>query len=100
MTSASTPRSISGQYTVAPVVRATGGLVDTVEPFPGKRATGFLWTHADGTGMMWAVDRALAAFEDKPGWERLIRNGMARDFGWARSARSYVELYRRAIEKA
>jgi starch synthase len=88
------------RYGAVPVVRATGGLVDTVEPFPGKRATGFLWTHADGTGMMWAVDRALAAFEDKPGWERLIRNGMARDFGWARSARSYVELYRRAIEKA
>ncbi|HVR69630.1 MAG TPA: starch synthase, partial [Vicinamibacteria bacterium] len=43
-----------------------------------------------------AVDRALAAYRDRPAWRRLMRNGMSRDFGWERSAGQYVELYGRA----
>jgi len=87
------------RYGTVPVVRATGGLVDTVEPWDPVtgRGTGFRFDHADGTGMMWALDQALAAHRDREGWERLMKNGMARDFSWTRSAREYVELYRHAI---
>jgi starch synthase len=89
------------RYGTPPVVRATGGLVDTVDPFDGAEGgTGFLFDHADGTGMMWALDQALGAFADRSSWERLMRRGMARDFSWERSARGYVELYRRAIQNA
>jgi starch synthase len=49
---------------------------------------------------MWAIDQALGAFHDRKGWAKLMRNGMSRDFSWDRSARSYVELYRRAKERA
>jgi starch synthase len=87
------------RYGTVPIVRATGGLVDTVEPWdpaPG-RGTGFRFDHADGTGLMWAVDEALAAYRDRQGWTRLVKNGMARDFSWTRSARAYVDLYRRAM---
>jgi starch synthase len=46
---------------------------------------------------MWAIDEALAAYRDREGWKRLMKNGMARDFSWTRSARAYVDLYRRAM---
>jgi starch synthase len=89
------------RYGTVPVVRATGGLVDTVAPYDPATATGtgFRFDHADGTGMMWALDRALSAYEDRDAWQRLMRNGMAQDFGWERSARQYEDLYRRAIER-
>ncbi len=63
------------------------------------RGTGFRFDHVDGTGMIWAVDQALAVYKDRKAWQRLMRNGMARDFSWERSARAYVELYRRAMAK-
>ena len=87
------------RYGTVPVVRATGGLVDTVEPWdPGTdQGTGFRFEHADGTGMMWAIDEALAAWQDREPWTRLMKNGMSRDFSWTRSARQYVDLYRRAM---
>ena len=90
------------RYGTVPIVRAAGGLVDTVEPWEAKggRGTGFRFDTPDGTGLMWAIDQALAAFRERKGWAKLMRNGMSRDFSWDRSARSYVELYRRAIARA
>jgi starch synthase len=88
------------RYGTVPIVRATGGLADTVEqwdPATGQ-GTGFRFEHPDGTGLMWAIDQALAGLEDRAGWQRLMRNGMARDFSWERSAREYVELYRQAAQ--
>jgi starch synthase len=86
------------RYGTVPVVRSTGGLVDTVQPWdPGTgEGTGFRFDHADGTGLVWALDQALTAHRDGAGWGRLMRNGMATDFSWERSARQYVELYRAA----
>ncbi len=87
------------RYGTVPIVRATGGLVDTVEPYQAStgEGTGFRFDHADGTGMMWAIDQALALWKDAPAWRKLMRNGMSRDFSWGRSAEQYVDLYRRAL---
>ena len=51
------------RYGTIPIVRATGGLVDTVEPFDAARktGTGFRFDNPDGTGLVWALDQALAA---------------------------------------
>jgi starch synthase len=88
------------RYGTAPIVRSTGGLVDTVSPFDGNGGgTGFRFDTADGTGMMWAIDQALATFRQKKAWKALQKNGMALDYSWERSARSYLDLYRRAGEK-
>jgi starch synthase len=90
------------RYGTVPVVRSAGGLVDTVEPWhPGTgRGTGFRFDTPDGTGLMWALDEALAAHRDRKSWAKLMKNGMARDFSWDRSAQGYVDLYRRAKERA
>jgi starch synthase len=89
------------RYGTVPVVRATGGLVDTVEPWDPatRRGTGFRFETADGTGMMWALDQALAAYQDDEAWTTLRRNGMAREFSWERAAQGYEDVYRRARAK-
>ena len=91
----------SMRYGTVPIVRATGGLVDTVEPWDPStgRGTGFRFDTPDGTGLIWALDQALAAMKDPVAWERLMLNGMTRDFSWDRSAEAYVEVYRRAMSK-
>jgi starch synthase len=86
------------RYGTVPIVRSTGGLADTVEPWDPvtREGTGFRFDHPDGTGLVWALDQALTAHRDRKSWETLMRNGMARDFSWERSAREYVDLYERA----
>jgi starch synthase len=105
MPSRSEPCGLTQMYALRhgtiPIVRSTGGLVDTVEPYDAAKAagTGFRFDTPDGTGLLWAVDQALAAFEDREAWTALMKRAMSRDFSWERSARAYVDLYRRAIEK-
>ena len=90
------------RYGTAPVVRSTGGLVDTVEPWDPATGsgTGFRFDQADGTALLWALDQAVTAFRDRAGWARLMRNGMGRDFSWTRSAREYEAVYVRSRGKA
>jgi starch synthase len=89
------------RYGTVPVVRSTGGLVDTVEPYDAAtgRGTGFRFDNPDGTGLIWALDQALALRRDPDAWRRLMMNGMSRDFSWQRSASEYVDLYRLAMRK-
>jgi starch synthase len=90
------------RYGTVPIVRSTGGLADTVEPFePAKgRGTGFRFDTPDGTGLVWALDQALAAWKKPAAWRGLRARGMAREFSWEGSARKYVDLYRRAMSMA
>jgi starch synthase len=83
------------KYGTAPVVRATGGLDDTIEEWNGElgTGTGFKFEGLNSAGLLAAIDRALAAFEDKEGWKKLMRNGMARDYGWAGPAKEYAAVY-------
>jgi starch synthase len=85
------------RYGTPPVVRRTGGLADTVSqwnPSTGE-GTGFIFEHVDARGFRWALGQALAAFADRKGWQKLMRNGMAQDFSWRRQIGRYVELYER-----
>lgn len=88
----------SMRYGTIPIVRATGGLADTVQPRDarGKEGTGFVFEHADVTGLMWAIDTALFAY-DRPGpWSDLMRRAMTRDFSWGLSAERYGVVYSQA----
>jgi starch synthase len=88
----------SQRYGTIPIVRATGGLNDTVvdsDEAP-DRATGFKFHDFTPDAMVWAIGRALGAFPDRERWRAIQRNGMAQDFSWDVSAREYVKVYRGA----
>ncbi len=90
------------RYGTVPVVRATGGLVDTVVDYdPASGAgTGFAFAEYDAGAMLRTIERAVAAFRDHDAWSAIVRRGMEQDFGWAASAGKYLDLYGRAREVA
>jgi starch synthase len=84
------------KYGTVPVVRATGGLDDTIEPFDPatKRGTGFKFQAYDGAALLDAVQEALAIYRSQPAmWRRIQVNGMGKDFSWQASAIEYARLY-------
>ena len=83
------------RYGTVPVVRATGGLDDTIEPFDRAtgRGTGFKFSEYTGEALLGALRQALAVYADKTLWRRLQTNGMAKDFSWNASALEYGRLY-------
>ena len=88
------------RYGTVPVVRATGGLDDTIEPFDKRsgRGTGFKFGDYTGEALLAAVREALAVYRDQASWRRLQSNGMAKDFSWNASAAEYARLYEMARE--
>jgi starch synthase len=87
----------SMRYGTPPVVHRTGGLADTVEQWDGKEGTGFLFSPHTAEAFAAALEDALAAYQDRDGWRRLVGNGMGQDFSWAGRAAEYREVYRRAV---
>ncbi len=83
------------KYGTVPIVRATGGLDDTVEEWDQKlgTGTGFKFESLSPDALLAAIDRALAAFQDKKAWTKLMRNGMARNYSWKQPAREYAAIY-------
>ncbi len=83
------------RYGTAPVVRATGGLADTVVPFDPARGTGngFVFEHYTAQGLAWALGRGLEVHADAKAWRTLQKNGMAEDFSWERQVPHYEQLY-------
>ena len=82
-------------YGTAPVVRATGGLADTVRHFDPrtKQGNGFVFEHFTAQGLRWALDQGLATYDDAKAWRTLQKNAMAGDFSWAPQASRYEALY-------
>ncbi len=91
----------SQAYGTPPLVNATGGLADSVtDSDESGTGTGFVMRCADADGFADALRRAQAAFADGARWRGIQQQGMARDFGWDRSAAQYVEVYRQAAARA
>jgi len=86
------------KYGTVPIVRATGGLDDTIEPWDARtgKGTGFKFSEYNGESLLLTVRAALQAFRDEASWQVLMRNGMSRDFSWSASAKEYVKIYERA----
>jgi starch synthase len=84
------------RYGSVPVVRATGGLADTVI----EGHTGFTFHDYSAEGFWQAMQRAIYVYNvDRPRWQQIQRNGMVADFSWRRSALSYHQLYEWAIAR-
>ncbi|MFZ0663191.1 MAG: glycogen synthase GlgA [Acidobacteriaceae bacterium] len=92
----------SMKYGTVPVVRATGGLDDTVEEWDPatETGTGFKFAEQTGEGFYAALERALKIFrEDKESWKKIMRNGMAKNYSWDAPAAEYVRVYEQLARK-
>lgn len=90
------------RYGTVPVVRATGGLDDSVDHFDvaSGRGTGFKFHEYSPEALLGMLKYALATYHDRDAWRLLQQNGMGRDFSWDAAARSYERAYERARQAA
>ncbi len=88
------------RYGTVPIVRAVGGLDDTVEQFDPQtlRGTGFKFKPYTGEALLDTLRAALRVYGDQSVWQPLMRNAMAQDYSWPNSAREYVKVYERAVK--
>jgi len=86
------------KYGTVPVVRATGGLDDTIEEEPNGGGNGFKFRGYTSGALMDALQRALAAFRNPAEWGQIQQRGMAQDFSWDKPAQEYVRVYERVIQ--
>jgi starch synthase len=92
------------KYGTVPVVRATGGLIDTVvnateQSMAESTATGFSFEEYSAAALAETLDRACRAYRLKAVWNQLIETGMRQDWSWRHSAEQYVDLYERTIAR-
>jgi len=85
---------IAMRYGCVPVVRAVGGLNDTVK----HGETGFVFDKAHHMSLMGAVRAGIKIYADRERWQKIQRAGMAQDFSWENSARKYLELYQALVK--
>jgi starch synthase len=88
------------KYGTVPVVRATGGLDDTIENFDLEHGTGtgFKFSEYSGSAFLYAVKQALQHYADERIWRRIQLNGMVKDYSWKTPAAEYAKLYELARE--
>lgn len=87
------------RYGTIPVARETGGLKDTIEPYNELtgEGNGFTFTRYNAHDMLYAIKQAIHFFYHRATWTHLMRNGMTLDFSWEKSAKEYMNLYKRVI---
>jgi starch synthase len=81
------------KYGSVPIVRATGGLDDTIEAFDGKSGTGFRFQEYSAQALLATIHAALEVYRTPKAWHQLVQNGMKKDFSWTTSARAYSQIY-------
>jgi starch synthase len=84
------------RYGTVPIVRATGGLADSVQHYESGtgEGTGIVFRDFDAGGLAWALNYALDLHQDRKQWKQVVRNGMSQDFSWDRQGRIYQDLFR------
>jgi starch synthase len=89
------------KYGTVPIVRATGGLDDTIQHFDPKTKSGngFKFGPYKAGALLEAIREALVLFWNKEAWKALMQNGMKEDFSWDRSARKYLDIYQALMRK-
>jgi len=88
-------QTYSLKYGTVPIVRATGGLDDTIEPYDVRtgKGTGFKFHEYTPEALLTAIQGALSLYSKPKEWRKLMLNGMRRDFSWTVSAREYLKVY-------
>ena len=89
---------IALKYGTIPIVRATGGLENTVNAYPNKNADGFKFYNYNAQEMLNTIQYAIDTYKNKKEWNSLIKNAMSADFSWTKSAQEYKKVYKSLIE--
>lgn len=89
------------RYGTVPIVRKTGGLVDTVEQYNSEtgKGNGFLFDTYNAEGILWALGEALKVYNNQQEWHTLVENCMKSHLSWTDSAKIYIELYKEMLNK-
>lgn len=88
------------RYGTPPIVRATGGLADTViDAADTRHGNGFVFMQATSAALLATIRRAVTLWHNTPRWKTLQRHGMNADFGWNSPARHYTALYQTLMQK-
>ena len=90
------------KYGTVPIVRAAGGLDDTIENFDrayGQTGNGFKFYEYDSGRLLEKIYEALLVYADRDLWRTLMLNGMRADHSWRSSARQYIELYESLVRR-
>jgi starch synthase len=89
------------KYGTIPIVRATGGLDDTIVNYDGAtgKGNGFKFSHYDAKEFLNQIKEALRFYSQAGHWKQLLQNAMTSDFSWKRSGEAYLQLYQKALEK-
>jgi len=84
-------------YGTVPIVRTTGGLVDTVKQFSDQNpdGNGFAFQDYITSGMMWGINQALETYYDKDKWNKVVKNAFNTRFSWENSAKEYIKVYKK-----
>lgn len=81
------------KYGTVPIVRKTGGLADTISQWNGKDGTGFVFNDFTTDALLKSITEAIGIFRKRDVWNKIIHNGMVKDFSWEHSANEYIKLY-------
>jgi len=91
----------SMKYGTIPIVRATGGLDDTIKNYNPKtgKGNGFKFKNYTSAAMLSKIKEALEIYHSKKDWKKLVSNAMSEDFSWDKSAKEYEKLYQKSLAK-
>lgn len=88
------------RYGCVPIVRATGGLADSVVNYDPKtdKGYGFSFKNFTPEGLLTAIVRAIETHKNPPVWKKIVKRAMQADFSWKKSAQKYIDLYTKAVQ--
>jgi starch synthase len=88
------------RYGTVPVVRATGGLADSVQHFDASNGTGtgVVFHDFDANGLIWALNTALDLYANKHAWRQVVFNGMQKDYSWNEQGKIYIDRFKKLLK--
>ena len=89
---------IACSYGTVPVVRAVGGLFDSIKPYGSEGENGFTFDNYNAHELLFTVKRALDVYKDKNAWSSLVMKAKTSDFSWRISAEKYMNIYKKLLE--
>jgi starch synthase len=85
-------------YGTVPVVRAVGGLFDSIKPYGTDGSNGFTFDNYNAHELLFTAKRAVNLYSDKNEWDALVKRAKTSNFSWRNSASKYMKIYNKILE--